>query len=281
MMIRSGLLGRSILASRSPELHEQEAAAQGLDLSYELFDFSDRGWSDDELGTVMGRLAVEGFSGFNVTYPFKQAVVPLLDNLDESALAVGAVNTVAVREGRLIGYNTDMAGFRGSFLATLTGAATGRIVQLGAGGAGAAVASALLSVGVGRLDLVDVDQARATSLASELSTRFPGSDIRVATPDSIDTTTADGIVNATPVGMVGKAGMPLDADRILSTHWVADIIYFPPETELLRAARAKGCRTMNGVGMVVEQAARAFEIITGQKADIVRMATTLQYPAIG
>lgn len=133
-MIRSGLLGRSILASRSPELHEQEAAAQGLDLSYELFDFSDRGWSDDELGTVMGRLAVEGFSGFNVTYPFKQAVVPLLDNLDESALAVGAVNTVAVREGRLIGYNTDMAGFRGSFLATLPGAGTGRIVQLGAGG---------------------------------------------------------------------------------------------------------------------------------------------------
>lgn len=275
-MIRTGLLGRSILASRSPELHEKEAEAQGLGLTYELFDFSARGWSDEDLGSVMRTLVADGFRGFNVTYPFKQAVVPLLDHLDESALAVGAVNTVAVRDGALIGYNTDMPGFRGSFLAALPGAATGRIVQLGAGGAGAAVASALLSIGVGRLDLVDVDQDRATSLASELSTRFPGSDIRIATPDSVDPATADGIVNATPVGMVGKAGMPLDADRILPTHWVADIIYFPPETELLRVARAKGCRTMNGVGMVVGQAARAFEIITGHKADSVRMAATLR-----
>lgn len=275
-MIRTGLLGRSILASRSPELHEKEAEAQGLGLTYELFDFSARGWPDEDLASVMRTLVADGFRGFNVTYPFKQAVVPLLDHLDESALAVGAVNTVAVRDGALIGYNTDMPGFRGSFLAALPGAATGRIVQLGAGGAGAAVASALLSIGVGRLDLVDVDQARATSLANELSIRFPGSDIRIATPDSIDTTSADGIVNATPVGMVGKAGMPLDADRILPAHWVADIIYFPPETELLRVARAKGCRTMNGVGMVVGQAARAFEIMTGHKADSVRMADTLR-----
>lgn len=275
-MIRTGLLGRSILASRSPELHEKEAEAQGLGLTYELFDFSARGWPDEDLASVMRTLVADGFRGFNVTYPFKQAVVPLLDHLDESALAVGAVNTVAVRDGALIGYNTDMPGFRGSFLAALPGAATGRIVQLGAGGAGAAVASALLSIGVGRLDLVDVDQPRATSLASELATRFPGSDIHIATPDSIDTATADGIVNATPVGMVGKAGMPLSADRILPTHWVADIIYFPPETELLRVARAKGCRTMNGVGMVVGQAARAFEIITGHKADSARMATTLR-----
>lgn len=274
-MIRSGLLGRSILASRSPELHEQEAAALGLDLSYELFDFSDRGWRDEDLGTVMGRLVAGGFSGFNVTYPFKQAVMPLLDELDESALAVGAVNTVAVREGRLIGYNTDMAGFRGSFADGLPGAATGRVVQLGAGGAGAAVASALLSLGVDRLDLIDVDPARAAVLAGELSSRFPVADIRTGALASIDTTSADGVVNATPVGMNGKPGMPMAAQHVLPTLWVADIIYFPPETELLRVAREMGCRTMNGVGMVVGQAALAFEIITGQKADSVRMRAML------
>lgn len=274
-MIRSGLLGRSILASRSPELHEQEAAALGLDLSYELFDFSDRGWRDEDLGTVMGRLVAGGFSGFNVTYPFKQAVMPLLDELDESALVVGAVNTVAVREGRLIGYNTDMAGFRGSFADGLPGAATGRVVQLGAGGAGAAVASALLSLGVDRLDLIDVDPVRAAVLAGELSSRFAGSDIRPGALASIDTSNADGVVNATPVGMNGKHGMPIAAQHILPTHWVADIIYFPPETELLRIARQMGCRTMNGVGMVVGQAALAFEIITGQKADSVRMRAML------
>lgn len=274
-MIRSGLLGRSILASRSPELHEKEAAAQGLDLSYELFDFTDRGWPDEDLAAVMDRLVGEGFSGFNVTYPFKQAVVPLLDELDESALAVGAVNTVAVRDGRLIGYNTDMAGFRGSFGDGLPGAATGRVVQLGAGGAGAAVASALLSLGVGRLDLIDVDAGRASGLAADLAGRFPGCDIRSGTLADVDTANADGIVNATPIGMNGKPGMPLDEARVLPRHWVADIIYFPPETELLRVAREKGCATMNGVGMVVGQAARAFEIITGCKADSERMAATL------
>ncbi len=274
-MIRTGLLGRSILTSRSPELHEKEAAAQGLRLKYELFDFTDRGWPDADLGAVMAKLVTDGFSGFNVTYPFKQAVVPLLDVLDESALAVGAVNTVAVREGLLIGYNTDMAGFRGAFLSELTGAATGRIVQLGAGGAGAAVASALLSIGVGRLDLIDVDEARSASLASELSSRFPTQEICTGTPASVDTASADGIVNATPIGMNGKPGMPLAADYVLPHHWVADIIYFPPETELLRVAREKGCRTMNGMGMVVGQAARAFEIITGHQADSARMATTL------
>ena len=274
-MIHSGLLGRSILASRSPELHEREAAAQGLDLSYELFDFSDRGWRDKDLGAVMGRLVADGFSGFNVTYPFKQAVLPLLDELDESALVVGAVNTVAVREGRLIGYNTDMAGFRGSFGDGLPGAPTGRVVQLGAGGAGAAVASALLSLGVNRLDLIDVDPARAAVLARKLSSRFAGSDIRPGALASIDTSSADGVVNATPVGMNGKPGMPMAAQHVLPTLWVADINYFPPETELLWIASQMGCRTMNGVGMVVGQAALAFEIITGHKADNLRMRAML------
>ncbi|MFN3459173.1 MAG: shikimate dehydrogenase, partial [Novosphingobium sp.] len=157
-MIRSGLLGRSILASRSPELHEKEAQAQGLDLSYELFDFTARGWADSDLPAVLKRLVAEGFSGFNVTYPFKQAVVPLLDELDDTALAVGAVNTVSIHDGRLIGYNTDMAGFRDSVIEGLPDAEMDNVVQLGAGGAGAAVANALLSLGVGALQLVDVDQ---------------------------------------------------------------------------------------------------------------------------
>lgn len=275
-MIRSGLLGRSILSSRSPELHEKEAHAQGLDLSYELFDFSDRGWTDSDLPAVLKRLETEGFSGFNVTYPFKQAILPLLDALDESALAVGAVNTVAIRDGMLIGHNTDMAGFRDSVVEGLSGAAMGSVVQLGAGGAGAAVANALLSLGVATLQLVDVDQARARHLAEDLAARFPAARIRVGTPDNLDTATADGIVNATPIGMNGKAGLPLAAEHIDARHWVADIIYFPPETELLRLAKARGCRTLNGMGMVVGQAARAFEIITGRAADRSRMASSLR-----
>lgn len=274
-MIRSGLIGRSILASRSPELHEKEAQAQGLDLTYELFDFSARGLDDADLASVMADLVERGFSGFNVTFPFKQAVVPLLDELDESAAAVGAVNTVAIRDGRLIGYNTDMAGFRGSVLDGLPGAGLTHVVQLGAGGAGSAVANALLSIGVERLDLVDIDADRASALAADLSARYPGRTVTSGSLEDLSTQGADGIVNATPIGMNGKPGMPLDAGKIAPSQWVADIIYFPPETELLRVAREKGCAAINGVGMVVGQAARAFEIITGHVADAERMRASL------
>jgi shikimate dehydrogenase len=275
-MIRSGLLGRSILASRSPELHEKEARAQSLDLSYELFDFTARGWQDADLGEVLKRLVADGFSGFNVTYPFKQAVLPLLDALDESAVAVGAVNTVSISNGRLTGYNTDMAGFRDSIVEGLPDAALGSVVQLGAGGAGAAVANALLSLGVSTLQLLDVDENRANLLACDLSARFRSVRIAAATPDRAETGTADGIVNATPIGMNGNPGLPLADELVERRLWVADIIYFPPETELLRVARSRGCRTLNGIGMVVGQAARAFEIITGHVADRGRMALSLK-----
>lgn len=274
-MIRSGLLGRSILASRSPELHEKEAQAQGIALTYELIDFTDRKWSDADLPAVLHRLVDQGFSGFNVTYPFKQAVLPLLDSLDESAVAVGAVNTVAVRDGKLIGHNTDMAGFRDALVAGLPGAALDSVIQLGAGGAGAAVANALLSLGVSHLELVDVVHERARALADDLSDRFPQARITVSAPDTVDTAKASGIVNATPIGMKAKPGLPIAADRISRSHWLVDIIYFPPETELLRTARSLGCPTLNGIGMVVNQAARAFEIITGHPADAPRMAASL------
>src|SRR5262245_18182330 len=114
-MLRSGLIGRDILASRSPWLHEQEARALGLELKYELFDFRVLGLAESDLGATLRRLSREGFCGVNVTYPFKAAVLPLLDSIDDGAVLVGAVNTVAMRDGRLVGYNTDMIGFRDSF----------------------------------------------------------------------------------------------------------------------------------------------------------------------
>ncbi len=274
-MIRSGLIGRSILASRSPELHEREAQAQGLELTYELIDFTDRGWPDADLRIVLDRLLANGFSGFNVTYPFKQAILPLLDSLDESAITVGAVNTVAIRQGKLIGFNTDMAGFRDSLIHGLPDAQLDCVMQFGAGGAGAAVASALLSIGVRHLALVDVDEGRAVALAADLAVRFPLAKITVSRPELADTRAANGIVNATPIGMKDKPGLPLAANLIHSTHWVVDIIYFPPETELLHVAKEVGCKTLNGIGMVVGQAARAFEIITGHMADSSRMSEIL------
>ncbi len=269
--MKSGLIGRAILASRSPWLHEQEARAQGRALRYDIVDFTDRGLGDDALGATIAELRDAGYAGFNVTYPFKQQVVALLDTLDDSAAIVGAVNTVAIRDGRLVGFNTDMSGFAQSMVEGLSDAPMGRVLQLGAGGAGAAVASALLTLGVERLDIADIDTARADALARMLRARFGEGRVHVRTAGDRATDDVDGIVNATPVGLAANPGLPIAADAITARHWVADIVYFPLETELLRVARAKGCRTLDGSGMVINQAATAFEIITGCPADRDRM----------
>ena len=271
-MLRSGLIGRDILASRSPWLHEQEARALGLELKYELFDFRVLGLAESDLGTTLRRLSRAGFCGVNVTYPFKTAVLPLLDSIDDGAMLVGAVNTVAMRDGRLVGYNTDMIGFRDSFARGLPGASLSRVLQLGAGGAGAAVASALLSLGARRIEIADVQTERAQALAERLRLRFKDADVVSTKVDALDTTGYSGVVNATPIGMASHPGSPLHASQLRADMWVVDVIYFPLETQLLRQARDAGCRVLNGSGMVIGQAALAFEIMTGLVADSQRMA---------
>jgi shikimate dehydrogenase len=280
-MLRSGLIGRDILASRSPWLHEQEARALGLELKYELFDFRVLGLAEADLRATLRRLSREGFCGVNVTYPFKAAVLPLLDSIDDGAVLVGAVNTVAMRDGRLIGYNTDMIGFRDSFARGLPGASLSRVLQLGAGGAGAAVASALLSLGAQRIEIADVQRERAKALAERLRLRFKEADVVSVAVDSLDTTGLSGVVNATPIGMASHPGSPLDSSQLRPDMWVVDVIYFPLETELLRQARDAGCRVLNGSGMVIGQAALAFEIMTGRVASQQRMAQSFhQMPAV-
>lgn len=270
-MYRSGLIGRAIQASRSPRLHEGEARAQGLALEYELFDFDQRGYADSELETVLRRLSREDYCGVNVTFPFKQMVIPLLDGLADDAAAVGAVNTIAMRDGRLIGHNTDKSGFEGSFREGLPGASTTHVLQLGAGGAGAAVANALLSLGTGMLEIVDRDDAKARALVDRLASLHGKDRLVIGDAARLDTAQIDGIVNTTPMGMAANPAPAIDAALIAAHHWVADIVYFPLETELLRLAKARGCRVLNGSGMVIGQAALAFGIFTGHVADKARM----------
>jgi shikimate dehydrogenase len=259
------------LASRSPWLHEQEAAAQGIDLAYELFDFTDRGLGDGALPGLIQQLAADGFAGVNVTYPFKQAVVPLLDDLADCARLVGAVNTISMHNDRMCGYNTDKTGFETSLAEGLPGVAMKQVLQLGAGGAGAAVGNALLSAGAGTVVIADLDPARAENLAELLAGHYGAGRAIACQMDRIDTWKVDGIVNTTPMGMAGNPSPAIAIDLIAARHWVADIVYFPLETELLRQARVRGCLTLDGSGMVIHQAARAFEIFTGHPANPQRM----------
>lgn len=266
-----GLIGAGIQASRTPALHEREAAEQGLEYEYRLLDLDLLGMDAEDLPELLATAERAGFAGLNITFPCKQSVVPLLTDLSEDARALGAVNTVVLREGRRIGHNTDWWGFAEGFRRGLPGAALERVVQLGAGGAGSAVAHAALTLGVRRLELFDLEPARARQLAADLSARFGAG--RAVAGESLDVAMAetDGLIHATPTGMAKHPGLPLPAELLRAQIWVAEIVYFPLETELLRTARALGCRTLDGGGMAVFQAVEAFRLFTGITPDAERM----------
>lgn len=270
-----GLLGRGIGSSLSPIMHEREGHRLDLNYRYHLIDFDHLGFDDASLAAVLAEARALGFAGLNVTYPFKQAVMPLLDGLAPDAAAIGAVNTIVFGQDRTIGHNTDCWGFAQSFREGLAGVPMERVLQLGSGGAGAAVSQALLQEGVRRLDIFDTDPVRAHALADRLGRLF-SADIAVVDDLAVPTGLADGIVNTTPVGMAKHPGLPLSARLIAPRHWVADVVYFPLETALIAHARSLGCRVLPGGGMAVYQAVRAFELFCGIKPDAGAMTQTFR-----
>ncbi len=263
-----GLLGSGIQLSRTPAMHEAAARALGIPYVYRLLDTDLMREPQPSLAELLRFAECFGFAGLNITYPYKQEILPLLDELSPAASEVGSVNTVLFRNGHRIGHNTDVWGFRESFRRSMGEAPRRRVLLLGAGGAGAAVAHALLECETGRVLIFDTVSLRATQLAARLKDRF-GAD-RAETVEDIAAAAhvSDGIVNATPVGMAKLPGMPLKPEYIAPRHWVVDIIYFPLETELLRHARRLGCQTFSGEGMAVFQAVRAFELFTGVEPNI-------------
>jgi shikimate dehydrogenase len=269
-----GLIGAGIQASRAPRMHEAEAEAQGLKMIYKLIDLTVLGLTVEALPDLLTAAERMGFAALNITHPCKQAVLPLLHDLSADARALGAVNTVILRDGRRVGHNTDWYGFSEAFSRDLADAPRDLVLQFGAGGAGVAVGHAALMRGVKRLVITDVIPARAATLAAALCERF-GAGRAEAVTDAADVAArADGIVNATPVGMDDHPGMAFPATWLRPSLWVAEVIYFPLETELLRRARALGCRTLYGGGMAVGQAVEAFRLFTGRAADPDRVTAT-------
>ncbi|WP_373987682.1 shikimate dehydrogenase [Duganella sp. BuS-21] len=266
-----GLIGAGIGRSLTPAMHEREAAAHGMHCLYQLLDLDRLGLTVEQLPQLLDAAELLGFSGVNVTYPAKQHVIPLLDDLCDDARAIGAVNTVVFKDGQRIGYNTDWWGFAESFKASLPDVAMGEVVQLGAGGAGAATAHAALMMGTQTLRLVDADAGRAAQLAQSLCARFGAGRAVACTELEAAMRVADGLIHATPTGMAKHPGLPLPAELLRPGQWVSEIVYFPLQTALLQAAQAKGCRTMTGGGMAVFQAVKAFELFTGVRPDAARM----------
>ncbi|WP_185073447.1 shikimate dehydrogenase, partial [Pseudomonas protegens] len=205
-----------------------------------------------------------------------QSILPLLDELSPEARGIGAVNTVVLKDGKRVGHNTDCLGFAEGFRRGLQGVARRHVVQMGAGGAGAAVAHALLSEDVEQLSIFDVEQQRAQSLADNLNQHFGAARAKAGGDLPSTLASADGLVNTTPMGMAKLPGMPVPVELLRADLWVAEIVYFPLDTELLRNARALGCRTLDGGTMAVFQAVKAFELFSGQSADPQRMLAHFQ-----
>ena len=266
-----GLIGAGIQASRTPSMHEHEAAEQGLRCEYRLIDLEKLQVGAEALPDLLKEAEGSGFAGLNITYPCKQSVIELLHELSHDARAIGAVNTVVLSDGRRVGHNTDWWGFAESFRRGLSGVQMNSAVQLGAGGAGAAVGHAALTLSIRRLAIFDPDTTRAQKLAADLCARFGVGRAAAGTDLAAAMAAADGLIHATPTGMAKYPGLPLPAHLLRPALWVAEIVYFPLETELLRVARRLGCRTMNGSGMAVFQAAEAFRLFTGIAPDAERM----------
>jgi len=257
-----GLVGEGVGPSLTPALHELEGARHGMSYVYRTIEISAREAGPDDMADLLGAARRLGFDGLNVTHPAKQTVLGALDELAPSAAAVGAANTVVFDGDRAVGHNTDVTGFGAAMDDELGGCARDRVVLLGAGGAGAAVARALADRDVADLVVVDVDAGRAAALAS-------ASGGRAAAPADLarELADADGLVNATPMGMAAHPGAAVDLDLLSPRLFVADIVYRPVDTALLVGARERGCRVMAGTGMAMHQAAEAFEIFTGEAAD--------------
>lgn len=269
--ILAGLIGAGIQASRTPAMHEHEGDALGVRYIYRLIDLDQLQLDSSALPDLLVAAERMGFTGLNVTFPCKQAIIPLLDELSDEARGIGAVNTVVLNKGKRIGHNTDCLGFLEGYRRGLSDARRRQVVQMGAGGAGAAVAHALLSEGVEQLIIFDVEPERAQALVANLNQHFNSPCAHVGSDLAGALASANGLVNTTPMGMDKLPGMPIPKALLRPALWVAEIVYFPLETELLREARAIGCRTLDGSNMAVFQAVKAFELFSGLGADAQRM----------
>ncbi|MYR08821.1 shikimate dehydrogenase [Gordonia sp. SID5947] len=272
------LVGQGISRSLTPPMHEREAAMAGLDYTYLVLDVPASVAATTDLGHLLDRAQAAGMRGLNITHPFKQRVLAHLDALSPGAERLGAVNTVVFDDERRIGHNTDWSGFARNFDLGFGDdsedpVSRSTVVQLGAGGAGAAVAYAMLTRSVRRFHLVDAEPRRARSLADALRPLFPATDLTAGGTDDSETwiAGADGLVHATPIGMADHPGMAVPVGLLRPDLWVAEVVYRPVVTELIAAARAVGARTLTGDGMAVHQAVDALRLFSGLEPDAGRM----------
>ena len=247
-------------------MHERAADVLGFRCHYQLVEVAGAG--REELKALLDGVRRLGFAGINVTFPYKEAVIELLDEISPGAAVIGAVNAVVVSDNRLIGYNTDRSGFARAASPFVTGSSPGALAVIGAGGVGKAIAFALAGLGTAELRIFDSEPAKAARLAAQLEGHGKAYVAR-SVEDALCGVV--GVVNASPVGMLPNRDTPVPDALLHAGLWVADAVYSPLWTPLLTAAKARGAAVMTGRDLAIYQAADAFELFTGVRPSTAEM----------
>lgn len=260
-VVRLGLIGDNIAASQSPRLHELAGRLTGIEVAYQLLIPHQRG---QDFQQVFDAARAEGLRGLNITYPYKERVVPLVEIPDPRVVALGACNTVLFTEKGPQGHNTDWSGFMAAYRRVMGDAAPGVVCMVGAGGVGKAVAFGLLALGMTELRLVERDLPKAEALAQALRRADPTLKVSTNAEVAAGAAGASGLINCTPVGMIGYEGTPVPADLMAGAAWAFDAVYTPVDTRFLKDAEAAGLRIISGYELYFYQGLHAYELFHGR-----------------
>ncbi len=274
--IRLGLIGDNIAASQAPRLHAIAGRMRGVEVTYDLLVPAELGVGFDAL---FERCAAEDYHGINITYSYKERAAARVE-IDEPLIRmIGAVNTILFEPAGPRGFNTDHSGFIAAWRARFEPARPGVVCQAGAGGVGRAVAFGLAELGAAAIRLFDLDRTRAEGLAAALRDARP--ETEVTTPESLEDAAsgAHGIVNCSPVGMVGHDGTPVPRGLMRGAAWAFDAVYTPVDTRFLADAAATGLDTLSGYELFFEQGQDCIEIFLGGRVDRARLRQALADPA--
>lgn len=271
--VKLGLIGDNIIQSKSPRLHRTAGQLTGLDVTYDRLIPKDMGLSFDE---VFELARASGFRGINITYPYKEVVTSKVTVSDLLLRGIGAVNTVVFDSDGPKGFNTDYTGFMNAYRSVRGTEQPGVVCLIGTGGVGKAVAFGLIGLGAQAIHCVDLDPAKAASIADTLvalgsQTRIEVFGDAVAAVDG-----ADGIINCTPLGMVGIGGSPLPDDAMQGAAWVFDAVYTPVDTQFLQDAQRAGLTVISGYELFFGQGVDAWKIFTGIEIDHAALRIAIQ-----
>lgn len=260
MELKLGLIGMSIAASRAPSLHRMLGNIYGAQVSYDLNDPGNN--SRATFAQTLQRLREEGYTGCNVTYPFKQTAMQFVDDADEAATTVGATNTLYLKGGKVIATNTDYSGFIRGYQHRRGGAPAGDTLLIGAGGVGRAVAFGLAKVGGKKVYIFDLNVADAQSLADSLIEAGVSAQVISKAQLAATAKKVSGLVNCTPVGHLKSPGIPLAVELFGGQEWAFDAVYTPMDTEFLCAANQAGLDLVSGFDLFYYQGIDAYQFFS-------------------